>query len=150
MINRLTLCIGLCFGFILSATSAQATPHDTSCGLLDALGSNNIDAIESSLNDAASSWLPESKAAAAQSLTKLAADVAFNGGTVYQVTELGDDLVEHLVVLRLSKGDVHGMVLRYTWSPEGLSLTGMDYKQKLEDLRLLALSTPAVRLSCDG
>ena len=70
---------------------------------------------------------------ATETLRTLAEGSPFNGGSAWSVVELGDDLVEHLVLFRLKAGEIAGSRLRYEWSPNGLSLINIEVHRQYAD-----------------
>ena len=134
---------------IAATTAAQAdTATDQSCRLLGVLGGNRTGDIAPALADIAARWPEPNRAAAVERMTGLLGQIAFAGGNVYEIGRLGEDLVEHLVVLRLADGETAGMRLSYEWTPEGLSLTTLDLK--LDYMTELGLTIPvrAEPLAC--
>lgn len=122
---------------------APANPELTSCKMLEVLSQNQIEEVEPTINDFAARWLPESRDGAITQLTELLTTQPFVGGSAHRIAKLGSDLEEHIVLLRLRLGEVAAMRLRYEWTPDGLSLAGMDFKRKVADLTTLSfLSVP--------
>ena len=134
-------------GFYSHAASAE--PSQISCRFLDVIGSNKTDEIQPMMDEVAEQWLSESRNTASKSLINLSKQDRFIGGNIYRLTDLGDDLTEDLVLLRLEKGEVHGLLLRYSWAPDGRRLDGLDYKQNVEQLGPLALSGQPQLVVCD-
>jgi hypothetical protein len=127
---------------------AIANPETTSCKMLEVLSQNKIEEIEPTLNDFAARWLPQSRNGAISQLTELLKTEPFVGGSVHRITKLGNDLEEHIVLLRLRMGEVAAMRLRYEWSPDGLTLAGMDFKRQVADLTTLSFVSVPEEVIC--
>ena len=114
---------------VATAGAARAdTAVEQSCRLLAVLGGNQAEQVAPTLADLAARWVEENRVGVSQRLSGMLAEVSFAGGNVYQLGRLGDDLVEHLVVLRLEDGETAGLQLVYEWTPDGLALTRLNFK----------------------
>jgi hypothetical protein len=131
--------------FLAAAFAGLATQADVplaqSCRLLDIMGGNRTEAVAPALAELAARWPEENRSAAVAQISRMVAEIAFSGGNVYEIGRLGEDLVEHLVVLRLAAGETAGMRLSYEWTPDGLALTRLDLK--LDYATGLGLPIPA-------
>jgi hypothetical protein len=129
---------------------AIADPEATSCKLMEVLSTNEIAEVEPTLNDFTARWLPQSRDGAITQLTELLKTEPFVGGSVHRIVRLGTDLEEHIVLLRLGAGEVAAMRLRYEWSPDGLTLAGMDFNRQVADLTTLSFVGPPEEILCDS
>jgi len=111
-----------------------ANPTDTSCRLLEIIGQNQATEIRNAMNSYAKNWNAPSRNAVISRLENLLAEPVFAGGSVYRVGKLGDDFEEHLLVLRLTKGEVSGARLLYEWTPDGIALTKLEVKGNLAEI----------------
>lgn len=116
------------------ATAAAADPVASTCRFLDVVSGNKVDEVDALMADLGSRWVDSSRAGAIESLTTLLTQSKFAGGNVYRIAQLGEDLEEHLVVLRLERGEVAGARLLYEWTPDGLALTTMEFKRKFSEM----------------
>lgn len=133
---------------MLTSGPAVAGPIERSCQLLAAIGSNNAAAIESSLKDATRHWPDANRSDLINRLKELVGALKFVGGTVYRTAKLGDDIEEHLLVLRLAKGEVAGMRIRYEWGPTGMLLITINFDRKYHNyVKEPFLQTP-VKIGC--
>ena len=124
-------------------TVAAANPQAISCRVLDAMANNLGSEIKPILEEIGSRWIPQSRDGAAEQLTKLLETDPFVGGSLFQIAKLGDDFEEHIMLLRLEVGEVAGMRLRYEWTPDGLTLTGIDFKRQIGELSTVSfIGTP--------
>ena len=118
-------------GVVAAMTSGPALADaalEQSCQMLAVLGGNQVEEVAPTLGRLAGRWPEQNITGATEQLTQMLGQIAFAGGNVYELGRLGDDLVEHLIVLRLAEGETAGMQLSYEWTPEGLALTRMDFK----------------------
>jgi phage-related minor tail protein len=132
----------------LLAQGAGATPTDLSCRFLDVLGGNKAGEVEALMADLAQAWPEGNRTEATQRLQALLGDVAFAGGSVYRMAQLGQDLEEHLVLLRLSEGELVGARLLYEWAPEGMRLTSLDFNDDYADMTATQVLQPPEPLGC--
>jgi len=131
-----------------SATTAEADPQDQSCALLTVLGDNAVLGTEVAIDDLAARWAPQTRAAAQESLGALVAQNLFAGGTAYRLARFGDDLEEHLLLLRLRGGEVAAIRLIYEWAPDGPTLTVLDFKRRYTELPPAPYSATPQPLDC--
>lgn len=130
-------------------TVAAANPQDISCRMLDAMSNNRGSQIKPMLKEIGSRWVPQSREGAAEQLTKLLETAPFMGGSLYRIAKLGDDFEEHIMLLRLQVGEVAGMRLRYEWTPDGLTLTGIDFKRQIGELSTVSFIGPPETINCE-
>lgn len=133
---------------LAGAAPAVAAPQEDSCALLDIIGGNKATEVEASLTEMADRWLTKSRIAVIEQLQQILTPAPFVGGSVYRVAKLGDDLEEHIMLLRLRPGEIVGVRLRYEWTPDGLKLTGLDLKQKIDELSVLNFGGAPVEIAC--
>ncbi len=126
----------------------MANPETTSCKMLEVLSLNKIEEVEPILNDFAGRWLPQSRDGAITQLTELLKTQPFVGGSAHRIAKLGGDLEEHIILLRLRMGEVAAMRLRYEWTPDGLTLAGMDFKRQVADLTTLSFVSVPEEIIC--
>lgn len=123
----------------------SAEPIEQSCRLLDVMANNQADEVETLMTEVAARWPALNRVAAIERLQELLATAPFVDGSVYRTARLGEDLEEHLVVLRLAAGELAGARLLYEWTPTGPALTVFDFKQEFPELitgQLLPQSEP--------
>lgn len=132
----------------MSACAVAATPDEQSCRLLAVIGGNKVDEIEAAVTELAGKWTDTNRAGAVTSLKGLMAPAPFAGGSVYRIARLGDDLEEHLIILRLKEGEIAGMRMLYEWSPDGLVLTTMDFKRRYPDIIGTQILATPERIAC--
>lgn len=113
---------------------AQADPIDTSCRLSEIIGQNQATEVHDAMEIFARNWVAPSRVAVISRLEGLLKKPVFAGGSVYRVAKLGEDFEEHLLVLRLRKGEVSGARLLYEWTPDGLALTNLEIKGNLYEI----------------
>lgn len=118
----------------LTCQTTYAAPLEDSCRVLAVIGQNNAAGVEDMMIELADRWTDENRKAATLSLKAMLAPAPFVGGSVYRIAKIGDDLEEHLLVLRLSAGEIAGMRLLYEWTPDGLKLTSLDFKRRYGDI----------------
>jgi hypothetical protein len=128
-----TCCTWAAVGFAFVGAAAAA-PQEQTCQFLKVMGSNSANEIGPMMDALAARWVPESRDGAKDSLEGLIEQYGFNGGTAYRIAVLGEDAEEHLVVLRLTNGEIAGARLLYEWTPDGLQLTTMDFKRKFSEI----------------
>lgn len=133
---------------LAGAAPVIAAPQEDSCALLDIIGSNKTTEVETALTEMADYWLPQSRVAVIEQLQQFLTPAPFIGGSVYRVAKLGDDLEEHVMLLRLRRGEVVGVRLRYEWTSDGLKLTGLDLKDKIDELSILNFGGAPVEITC--
>lgn len=133
---------------VASARTASADAVQTSCRFLEVMSQNRIDEVDETLMTFADRWVDESRQNATTQLSSLLDSRPFIGGSMYRVARLGEDFEQHVLVLRLEAGETAGMRLTYEWTPDGLALTGIDFKRNLEELTIAPFSTTPEPLSC--
>lgn len=119
---------------LLAAGSTGASPGEASCLFLKVLGSNDAASVASMIDEVAPTWPEANRDDASEALVKVLNELEFVGGSAWQTAKLGQDIEEHLVLLRLSKGEVSGARLLYQWSPDGLTLTAMDFQRHYNEM----------------
>lgn len=119
---------------LVGAHTSAANPMKDTCSMLAAIGANNPDAVESALSDIGARWQAANRTSAIQQMRTLASGNTFAGGNAYRISKLGDDVEEHIVLLRLRQGEVSAMRLRYEWTPDGLKLVSLEAKRKVTEL----------------
>ncbi len=133
---------------VFSSGSALAGPVGQSCQLLAAIGGNDAAAIESSLKKSITRWPEANRTSLIKRLKELVGTLKFAGGTLYRVAKLGDDIEEHLVLLRLEKGEVAGMRIRYEWGPNEMLLVSINFERVYQNyIKRPFLQTPA-KIEC--
>lgn len=132
----------------LPAASASADPLSISCRLLDVMSQNKADEVEGAVSEFAARWLEEAREGAINQLTSLLTPQPFVGGSLHRIAKLGDDFEEHVMLLRLRPGEVAAMRLRYEWTPDGLTLTGIDFKRKIGDLSTVSFVGVPEEITC--
>ena len=115
---------------LFSASSVSASPIESSCLFLKVLGGNDASSVTAMVDEIASAWPEGNRSEASAALTNVLKELEFAGGSIWQIAKLGEDLEEHLVILRLSKGEVSSARLLYQWSPDGLALAGLDFQRQ--------------------
>lgn len=133
---------------ILVPSTAYANPVEFTCGLLSAIGGNNPDAVAPALEVMTSRWSEENRSTAVNRMETLAAGGVFAGGNVYRIAALGEDLEEHIVILRLKAGEVSGLRLRYEWTPDGSRLVSFEAKRQFNELMAAPAMQPPEPISC--
>lgn len=136
------------FAVLAGAAPVVAAPQEDSCTLLDIIGGNKTTEVEVALTEMADRWLTQSRVAVVEQLQQILAPAPFIGGSVYRVAKLGDDLEEHIMLLRLRRGEIVGVRLRYEWTPDGLKLTGFDLKEKIDELSVIDFGGAPVEIAC--
>lgn len=132
-------------------TGAHADPVKQTCRFLDVMGGNRVGEVESMVAELAARWVPDARSAAVTQLSRLLEAGAYAGGNAYLVASMGDDLEEHLVLLRLVEGEVSGVRMRYEWTPDGLQLVAMDFKRRFEEYADTQFLRMPERIACsDG
>ena len=132
--RRLTSFLGSAFLSLALSGPLSADPVQDSCMFLNVLGQNDASAVDAMIDGVATRWTPENRETATQQISVLASGNSFAGGNLYVVSKLGDDLEDHLIILRLKTGEVSGVLLRYEWSPDGLTLVNLDIKRRIGEL----------------
>lgn len=125
-----------------------ADPEAISCKMMAVLSQNRVAELEPTLNEFAARWVPESRDGAIQQLSALLSSQPFVGGSVHRTTKLGEDLEEHVILLRLKDGEVAAMRMRYEWTPDGLTLAGVDFKRQVEELSTLPFPSVPEEIDC--
>jgi hypothetical protein len=133
---------------LLVPTSLAADPATDSCRLLAVIGGNLAADVPSLVEEVGGLWSAENRSLAVQQLSGLASGGSFAGGSVWRIASLGDDVEEHLVILRLREGEVSGMRLRYEWTPEGLALVSLEIKRQFSELVAGPVLQPPERVAC--
>lgn len=100
------------------------------------------------MTEFADRWTDANRIGAIESLTSMVTPEPFAGGAVYRIAKFGEDLEEHLIVLRLATGEVAGMRLLYEWTPDGLKLTTMDFKRRFPDMIATQILMPPEPIDC--
>lgn len=139
-----SLALPLC----LWCQAAQAVPAEDSCRILSVIGQNNAAGVEDLMIDLADRWTEVNRTGAIESLKSMLEPAPFAGGSVYRIARIGEDLEEHLIILRLSAGEVAGMRLLYEWTPEGLKLTSLDFKRRFADMIATQVMMPPEPIAC--
>lgn len=129
-------------------TISAANPQDISCRMLDAMSNNRAAELNPMLEEVGSRWVPQSREGASEQLTKLLEAEPFVGGSLFRIAKLGDDFEEHIMLLRLGVGEVAGMRLRYEWTPDGLTLTGIDFKRQIGELSTVSFIGAPEEITC--
>lgn len=130
-----TLIFCVAFTASLFATdSLKASPNKASCLFLKVLGNNDTASVRSMMEEIAYTWPEANRTEATKTLIKVLSELDFAGGFIWQIAKLGEDIEEHLVILRLAKGEVGGARLLYQWSPDGLALTGIEFERRYAEL----------------
>lgn len=145
----LTVGVGAAFAVLAMASADAAGLSEKSCAVLDVIGADRADGLAPLFADLGAHWPKENREGLVSRLTELLGALDFAGGNVYLLNKLGDDLEEHLVLLRLSDGEVAGMRLRYEWTPEGMKLVKVNFERKYEDYLPNAAGGSFQKLSCD-
>ena len=135
------------FGCLL-ATAAAADPASDSCEFLDVVGNNKRFAVEPMLAELADRWPAQSRTNAVATLKTLLQELEFDGGNVYVVSRLGDDYEDHILAIRLKTGELAAGRLTYEWTPEGLRLTGMNFKRRMSEMLPVGAPMLADPLDC--
>lgn len=116
------------------ATVAGADPASDSCRFLDIVGGNKRGAVEPLFADLADRWPEQSRTNAVTTLKTLLQELEFDGGNVYVVSQPGADYEEHILAIRLKTGELAAGRLTYEWTPDGLRLTGMNFKRRMSEM----------------
>lgn len=140
--------IACALSFCLAGSAAFAAPADASCRVLAVIGGNDATAIAPMMTEFADRWTDANRTGAIESLTSMVTPEPFAGGAVYRIAKFGEDLEEHLIVLRLATGEVAGMRLLYEWTPDGLQLTTMDFKRRFPDMIATQILMPPEPIDC--
>ena len=125
--------VGMMFA-LATASHTSADPATDTCRLLAAIGGNDPNAVELALKDIGARWPEENVNRAIAQMKTVASGDVFVGGNAYLISKLGDDMEEHLVVLRLKAGEISAMRLRYEWTPDGLKLVNLETKRSITDI----------------
>lgn len=148
MNNKSLWATALCISAV--ATHVQAAPLDSSCMVLDVIGGNKTNESSPLVSKLAPHWSAKNRDGLTEQLDKLLANLKFAGGSVYRTAILGDDLEEHLIILRLHQGEVAGMLLRYEWSPAGMKLITMEFERKYADYIDTQMLQKPKKLDCSS
>lgn len=132
MLNKYLAAAAACL--LASLHGAWADPAQDSCHFLAVVGGNQPEGVGPLLGNIAAKWIPESRSRAVATLTDLMSKQRFAGGSVYRIARLGEDLEEHLVLLRLDGGELAGARLLYEWTPDGIRLTTLDFQRKYAEI----------------
>jgi hypothetical protein len=138
------------FAFMLCLTcqATFAAPVEDSCRVLAVIGQNDTAKVEEVMIELADRWTEANRTGAIETLKAMLDPAPFSGGSVYRIAKIGDDLEEHLVVLRLSEGEIAGMRLLYEWTPDGLKLTSLDFKRRYADIISAQIMMPPEPIDC--
>lgn len=131
-----------------SPMMASANPDRISCEVMAVLSTNDTAALAPLLDEIASRWITDARVGAVEQLSGLIASEPFVGGSVHRLVKLGEDLEEHVILLRLREGEVAGMRMRYEWSPDGLTLAGIDFKRQIAELTTLPFRSVPETVDC--
>jgi len=131
-VRILHFCLALVTALALNG-KAEATPTRHSCLFLDVMGKNVSTRVPSLINEIATTWPERNRNAATETLRTVLDEITFSGGSVWRIAQLGDEIEEHLIVLRHVEGEVSGVRLLYQWSSDGLILTTMDFKRRYSE-----------------
>lgn len=130
----------IALGFICCASTLAlpqtvlANPVDQSCQILKVIGDNDAAAVTELVETISDRWSEESRQQAVGQLTNLASAGAFAGGSLYRLSKLGDDLEDHLILLRLRQGGLSAMWLRYEAGPGGMRVGVLDINRRVSQL----------------
>lgn len=139
----------IAFLFALPAFG-QTSPTEVSCEILDLIGQNRSGKVQEVLVAKTASWNPASRDGLVERLEALLLETSFSGGTLYGAGKLGNDFEEHLLLLRLAKGEIAGARLSYEWTPVGLTLTNLEFKSDLHELMAQPFLSAPVAIRCVG
>ncbi|MEL6689625.1 MAG: hypothetical protein AAFP28_04835 [Pseudomonadota bacterium] len=128
--------------------AAMASPEEKTCKFLAVMGANNASDVEGMLAEIAPRFDAAKQKQATDTLRTLAEGAPFAGGSAWTVLELGDDLVEHLVLFRLKAGEIAGSRLRYEWSPDGPALTNIEFHRQYNEYAPTYAPTPPQAIDC--
>lgn len=132
----------------LGASPGQADPVADTCAIAQALGGNARLEINAAIDSIAERWSPENRAAAKSRFGEFAAEGLFAGASAYRMIRFGDDLEEHLVLLRLRGGEVAAVRLIYEWTSEGPRMTVLDFKRRYSELSPAPYPAMPEAISC--
>ncbi|WP_172299986.1 hypothetical protein [Pseudoruegeria sp. HB172150] len=130
------------------SASAAAEPLEQSCRILDVVGNNRAGMVNELVEEISTRWPQSNRDGAQQNFAKLLEEQVFSGGTVYQIAKLGDDVEEHLILLRLKLGEIAGIRLLYEWSPDGMAVTNLEFKRKFVEYAERPFLQEPVALDC--
>lgn len=126
--------IGSLVGVVVGAAPvAAATALEQSCRMLSVIGGNAADEVASVFAEVLARWPEQNRVGATQQMEQMLGQLSYAGGNVYEIGRFGEDVVDHLLVLRRAEGETAGLLLRYEWTPDGMALTKMDYKLEYLD-----------------
>lgn len=137
----------VCMTTLIGGT-AVAGPTERSCQLLAAIGGNSPAAIEVALRDSVRHWPEANRSKLIERLQKLVGELKFAGGNVYRIAKFGDDIEEHLLVLRLAKGEVAGMRIRYEWGPKEMTMVTVKFERVYENYVKDQFLPSALKIDC--
>ncbi|MEM6577134.1 MAG: hypothetical protein AAF678_01460 [Pseudomonadota bacterium] len=132
----------------ISSGAAQADPTTNTCRFLDVMGSNNVVELADTLAEIAPRFSEDRNEQAAQQLGTVLEASPFIGGSAWRVVKFGEDIEEHLVLIRLKEGEVAGARLRYEWTAQGLSMVNLEVQRKYAEFTALQFTQAPERLDC--
>lgn len=132
------------------AGAARADPQADSCRFLDVVATNRSEAVPDLIEAIGAAWTATNRAALTEKFTAITKGIPMQGGSVWRVARFGEDLEEHLLLLRLTSGELAGMRLRYEAAVTGAPrLVAIAFEREVPALyKGGALPATAEALSC--
>lgn len=118
------------FATMLVGGTAQADPETDTCRFLTALAANDAAAIPGLVKEIAPALTQQGGVTAAQQIQTMLQVPIFDGGSAWVIGDMGSELQEHLILLRLREGEVAGARLRYEAFDDGMSLVSLEFHRK--------------------
>ena len=133
---------------VFAAQSVAANPVEHSCHFLEVMGNNRVGDVQSMMGSIAPEFSQDRVSQAVSQFETLLRGSIFDGGSAWLVGKLGDDLEEHLIILRLSEGEVAGARLRYEWSADAPKLASIEFKRQFAEYAAQPFLQALERIDC--
>lgn len=149
MIRAFSLGFALaCATLISSAPALASSTLEKSCGVIQGLVKGGGDGGAAEIMALASHWPSADREKLRGVLAPTLRRFSYTGGSVYLVTDLGDDSQEHLLTLRVKGGGVAYLRLTYENKDDSLQFYYVDFRSKLSDLLRVPFTQKPEKMEC--
>lgn len=142
--------VGL-FAFALPTPSFATDPRDQSCGLINALVNGGAAGVlEYTKSTLAAHWGEEDQNKLVEPMLQQFAIHEFVGGSAFLIADLGDDMQEHLLTLKLDGfGTFYGRIIYEKLGKDSFGMRSIMFEDDFPQVSVRPYLQKPVPLPCD-
>ncbi len=141
--------IAACAIFLISSTSGfAATAQQQSCGLLNSLSSGDLRAQLNGFLKLTSHWTQSSKNNLQNNARSALQNAKIIGGELYLIGDFGQNMQDHMLIIRNAPGGVAYVRLVYEWAPNEPRLEHITFEDHIAVILRQAIPQAPKKLNC--